>query len=172
MRRRLFAAASAISLLFCIGTLTIWLISNDESWEGGGLRVSEGLRVGMSGGWLALYNQSQPFFDGTIGVSSAFGPQPRWPDARSLRFPGFHYLHITWPGEWPGGTLWTFAIWLGYPLIITAILPAMWLMLAARNRWRSARNRCISCSYSLTGNTSGVCPECGTPVAGKAGVKA
>src|SRR5579862_2394424 len=25
-------------------------------------------------------------------------------------------------------------------------------------------NRCRNCSYDLTGNVSGVCPECGTPV--------
>ncbi len=28
---------------------------------------------------------------------------------------------------------------------------------------------CRVCSYNLTGNTSGTCPECGTAVAGKAG---
>ncbi|MHC4695857.1 MAG: hypothetical protein ACYTFA_03830 [Planctomycetota bacterium] len=26
-------------------------------------------------------------------------------------------------------------------------------------------DRCAQCSYDLTGNVSGVCPECGTPVA-------
>ncbi len=34
-------------------------------------------------------------------------------------------------------------------------------------RWRLAHRRrrglCISCGYNLTGNTSGRCPECGTP---------
>jgi hypothetical protein len=30
-------------------------------------------------------------------------------------------------------------------------------------RWKSD-NRCAVCGYSLTGNKSGVCPECGTPV--------
>jgi hypothetical protein len=29
---------------------------------------------------------------------------------------------------------------------------------------RTAHNRCPRCSYSLTGNTSGVCPECGQPI--------
>jgi hypothetical protein len=147
-----------------MGTLTIWFVGNDENWNGGGLRLADRLRVGVSDGWLAFYNQPQPFFDGIIGVSSASGPQPRWPHEHSLRFPGFHFGHFTWPGEWPGGTMWTFAIWLGYPMVIAAILPAMWLVLAGRNRWWSARNRCTACGYNLTGNTSGICPECGTPV--------
>ena len=32
-------------------------------------------------------------------------------------------------------------------------------------RWRRRRQgQCLKCGYSLTGNTSGVCPECGTDV--------
>jgi hypothetical protein len=31
-------------------------------------------------------------------------------------------------------------------------------------RRRAANGQCTSCGYSLTGNTSGTCPECGTPV--------
>lgn len=44
-------------------------------------------------------------------------------------------------------------------------------VIVARRRWvrhkRTASNQCIDCGYDLTGNTSGVCPECGTPVTGK-----
>ena len=43
---------------------------------------------------------------------------------------------------------------------------ATWL--AAGLAWRSARRRrpweCRKCGYNLTGNTSGVCSECGTPI--------
>ena len=28
---------------------------------------------------------------------------------------------------------------------------------------RNARGLCLACGYDLTGNTSGVCPECGKP---------
>jgi len=38
----------------------------------------------------------------------------------------------------------------------------------ARKRWirakRSAGDQCLHCGYLLTGNTSGVCPECGRPI--------
>lgn len=43
-------------------------------------------------------------------------------------------------------------------LIVTAILPSIWL---AKSFRRPKRGCCPECSYDLTGNTSGVCPECG-----------
>ena len=35
-------------------------------------------------------------------------------------------------------------------------------------RWRTIEDdgpRCGACDYNLTGNTSGICPECGEPIA-------
>ena len=46
-----------------------------------------------------------------------------------------------------------------------AILPALWLAALCRRQARLAAGGCIACGYNLTGNTSGVCPECGMPVA-------
>jgi hypothetical protein len=47
------------------------------------------------------------------------------------------------------------------------MLPAIWLSLFVRRLWvgrrRSPAGRCATCAYNLTANTSGVCPECGTP---------
>ena len=37
----------------------------------------------------------------------------------------------------------------------------------ARDR-RAATGHCPACGYNLTGNASGVCPECGTPREAKA----
>lgn len=49
-----------------------------------------------------------------------------------------------------------------------AILPAMRLyrLLRRRNLARRLRRQplCASCLYDLTGNVSGVCPECGTKI--------
>jgi hypothetical protein len=33
-----------------------------------------------------------------------------------------------------------------------------------RSRLRDTTIRCASCEYILVGNTSGICPECGTPI--------
>lgn len=43
------------------------------------------------------------------------------------------------------------------PFAAFPILSCLWL------RRRDKVNRCKQCRYNLTGNTSGVCPECGTP---------
>lgn len=47
----------------------------------------------------------------------------------------------------------------------------LWLWRTVRSLWLIQPGHC-HCGYDLTGNVSGVCPEGGTPVAGKAGVMA
>ncbi len=37
-------------------------------------------------------------------------------------------------------------------------------------RWRVPKGHCQKCRYNLTGNISGICPECGTPIVVKADV--
>jgi hypothetical protein len=54
------------------------------------------------------------------------------------------------------------------PLWFIAVLTGVFPGLRALNWLRSPRRArpgfCAKCGYNLTGNTSGVCPECGTPV--------
>ncbi|RIK65234.1 MAG: hypothetical protein DCC65_12975 [Planctomycetota bacterium] len=38
--------------------------------------------------------------------------------------------------------------------------PYLW----PEDRRRLVMNRCVHCGYDLTGNPSGACPECGTPI--------
>ena len=48
-----------------------------------------------------------------------------------------------------------------------ALLPFLYLavhLAEADRRHRVSQGRCPACNYNLTANTSGVCPECGTPV--------
>lgn len=53
------------------------------------------------------------------------------------------------------------------PVILLAALPSMWLLRADVRRWHRVRTRhCVSCGYCLTGNQSGVCPECGAATPG------
>lgn len=50
------------------------------------------------------------------------------------------------------------------PIPILATIPALWLFAATRRRLRKNLNHCERCDYDLTGNESGVCPECGTAI--------
>jgi hypothetical protein len=52
-----------------------------------------------------------------------------------------------------------------WSLLMVASIPlAMLFALALAQRRRKQRGLCAVCGYDLRGNTSGVCPECGTPV--------
>ncbi len=53
--------------------------------------------------------------------------------------------------------------------ILFAWLPSLWFVKFLKRRKQRRIGRCHACSYDLTGNSSGVCPECGTAVAEKAG---
>jgi hypothetical protein len=61
--------------------------------------------------------------------------------------------------------------WISFPcwllLVISALLPVSWgrwYRRTGRTRWRFWRGQCLQCGYSVTGNKSGVCPECGTSI--------
>lgn len=59
-------------------------------------------------------------------------------------------------------------LWIVFPM---AVLPAGLALLGvlplayepARSWWRRRAGRCAHCGYSLMGNRSGLCPECGAP---------
>lgn len=63
------------------------------------------------------------------------------------------------------------AVPLGYPFIAATVgVGAMLFRRRAQSLWpvrRSADGHRCGCGYNLTGNISGVCPECGTPTLGR-----
>jgi hypothetical protein len=60
----------------------------------------------------------------------------------------------------PYGTICWIVIPLWIPLVLLAgIIAYLWW----RDRHRYRPGHCRTCGYDLTGNVSGVCPECGTP---------
>lgn len=55
------------------------------------------------------------------------------------------------------------AIPLWFPAFLFGILPAGSVISSLLGRLRRHRcGLCMKCGYNLTGNTTGVCPECGT----------
>lgn len=64
------------------------------------------------------------------------------------------------PSDSRDSLVYTFVFW-GFLLCHAAIGLLRW---TKRNFWwEPGAGRCRSCGYDLTGNTSGTCPECGTP---------
>jgi hypothetical protein len=58
-----------------------------------------------------------------------------------------------------------FAAWIALSLALSAV--GAWLFRFAGRRVTTIMGYCAACDYDLTGNTSGVCPECGTPSGGE-----
>ncbi len=72
------------------------------------------------------------------------------------------------PDVWAGFKLHFFQVGLGWPLlggacgyILAKRLEKRWERRLERRR---AEGRCVVCGYNLTGNVSGVCPECGEKI--------
>lgn len=61
--------------------------------------------------------------------------------------PGFDYFYGSIP-------LWPFV------LVSAATTGFLWF----KSLRRDMRGKCETCDYDLTGNQSGICPECGTPI--------
>lgn len=55
-----------------------------------------------------------------------------------------------------------FPFW--FLVIIFAVYPSLLLIPIVRRVRRSRKGLCLYCGYNLTGNVTGVCPECGTRI--------
>ena len=64
----------------------------------------------------------------------------------------------------PDGWVLEVPLWIPFLLVSSPIALLWW-----RNRRRIPPGHCQKCGYNLTGNTSGICPECGTPIADRSG---
>jgi len=94
--------------------------------------------------------------------------------------PGINHLSLMYDSgirdKWfaiPGFTIWTNPAREGFTVVFStrlisllfALIPAIMLIHSLRLRRLVRLGHCLHCTYNLTGNTSGVCPECGTPTA-------
>jgi hypothetical protein len=168
MRRHLFTACSALSLAACVALLLGWARAQfgDELWvrcvghslllfgaDGRGVRPAEGF-----------------FFDPSIDGQNYVGPSGLLRllrsgglyggPVRSTRFAGVEvYADAAVAGGPPQYR--AVVVPVAYPLAAAAVLPCLWAVSESRRRRRAVRGRCDACGYDLTGNASGVCPECG-----------
>lgn len=117
---------------------------------------------------------------GLLRVNKPFRPPKRdatevWPWFGSARLPDPDFFGSILGNEWLGGLILTVdgpfasgrlrAVAVPCPLLVIFILGSyLAFVVAARHlqiQRRKRRNQCVDCAYDLTGNESGVCPECG-----------
>jgi len=132
--RHLFTFASVVSLLVCLATLLLCKASYSE----GSYNFESGLFGGDSMWYLNYYGG----YRGNLVVGRSSPYRPIATVDISVR-------------------LWVVA---GIALLLPMSRLALWLVRRGRTHLRKEAGRCISCNYDLTGNVSGICPECGTKI--------
>jgi len=192
MRRKLFTASSVVSLLLCVATAGLWVRSywrwdewylsrewfESKRWTDRTLRLWSG-GGGFNLGWSSAY---------TVEANVEWGQFPdrvgKWHwEHRTSNDPlrpslsdevetegheqygygvGFArgFLHMSWRDGYQWEVTAPYYACAG----LSAFLPALSLLQLKRP---TGKDCCKECGYNLTGNASGVCPECGTAVAGK-----
>jgi len=188
VRRRLFTLFSAVSLLLFVGTVAIsaWSFYYTKAWEKGA-RLSQleaqSHRHSISQGRIIFQTNKQSFAQYSPAaeyrlalMGNADSSYPIYPTRNGLppSFMGFGRGHLTNVGSspnFPGPS--TIEVWERWiPLwpaaVLFAILPLVWMkqpvarLIEARRQFRVGK--CSKCFYDLTANTTGVCPECGSPI--------
>jgi hypothetical protein len=194
MKRRLFSLASLLSLLLCVATVVLWVrsywtsyqfrfrsLSHTEKFQFRRGLVSQGrivliwtntdIREGHAMAFVSRARQEDPSF--RLGWRFESGENVAYSRPKAL-------IHLLWTWSWNSGTLPTprddpdslrirvgntfFPIW---PLtVIFAAGPLIKFVWNWRRHHGNA-GHCHACGYNLTGNTSGVCPECGTTAESK-----
>jgi hypothetical protein len=144
MRRKLFNFVSGASLMLCVATVVLWVlrwyplfIGNDETT-----------------GSLMLYREGWRY---THTVANSF---PAW----DVYWRGFE-IHVA--GIWGGTTVIGDILVVEMPHIFVVGVLALLPIISAVMWWRRGGRKsgcCFACGYELTGNVSGVCPECGAPI--------
>lgn len=142
VRRRVFSVAALMSLLLCVATVVLWFVSH--RWPDRPPSAIQTAPAGTTVPDVGVFLDS-----GSIG-----------------------YRRLTWyVGAWEASAegpsfempIWVLTAFFGVPALVR-FFPAE--RVYHRIRRRISRHRpgiCPTCSYDLTGNASGVCPECGTP---------
>jgi len=172
MRGKLFTFVSVVSLLLCV---VLWVRSYWVELRVGSSWEEREISLCIVQGHVALeiwdrwfHPEDRAFFfaaqvspDLSSIEEAVTGPT----DAHLRRYGRFGYYYVFWSIPDDG---WH---WVIVPAWFAVCLLATPLAFALRSSAfsRPPRAGFCRCTYNLTGNTSGVCPECGMAVAGKVG---
>ena len=145
MKRPLLNLLTGLSLLLCATACVLWVRSYRADDE---LPFRSGRSLLFSNRWLGM------------GYRTADGVSTRTSGRRGLDRFGFGWY---WMYYKTGDVVFTASAPHSFFALLTAALPALWIVTRRRRGPGRAGNRCARCEYDLTGNESGVCPECGKP---------
>ena len=145
--RRLFTLTSGLSLLLLLATAVLWVRS--YSISAARMTIGDELELGnvevySVWGRLSVASGPPPATTSKTVVTTA-------PDGTTVETTSVHaYLprhRVSVP----------------YLAVVplTALLPILCVIRARRTARQSRDPQCVACGYNLTGNISGVCPECG-----------
>jgi len=188
MKRGALVLLTVLSLVLCVETVCWWVDSIDLMDEGANQRMywkdmgpggtTRYMLMSLDGRfWLFRYNAALDPADrrkssGSSvlkGIPGVVAHRDYAPTNGKSDFglAGFAFDWICAFGDVPIGAHGIAAIPYWPFFVAFSILPA----LACRRYFRiyrgsvlASRNQCRNCTYNLTGNTSGVCPECGTKI--------
>jgi hypothetical protein len=170
MGRKLFALASALSLLVCLTAAALWIHSIGRVTDAGWVGSDSGADFESMDGLLRVTLFSD---------APAKTAVPRWLTTRriSWRPPTLFEFQIgrtnTPPeGPWRLGNRRLIIASIPYWFLVaaTVVLPLCWLAPRLKRRLRTRKGYCPACGYNLTANTTGICSECGVTVS-EAGVR-
>ena len=159
IRRRLLNITAVASLVLCAGTMVLWACS----YSGRSFWLADplgGLHINSADGiWVVC------FYEGDLVVNHYLSDSTT---RLSVAEHGWHIGDLIGYRYFAGRTQrWsTLMVALRVVVVITLVLPFFWVVKRIRRRFvpHVSTARCPACGYNLTANTSGVCPECGTPV--------
>jgi len=147
-----------VILVLTIGTLVSAVLIID-----GKLAGPQSARVWLSGAVLpgmGLVTIRSEFSTLVVSTGDDFPPND------IIELPDFYVI-----GFWrstqrlPTLTRVTYHIPIWMVFVLFAVYPTLAFCRGPLRRWhRCRKDRCLSCGYDITGNESGICPECGTPV--------
>jgi len=179
MKRRAFQLAASLSLLLCIATSLLWarsyntafwLIREDFDASSG---ATEFARIHLATGRVTIddtrYHLPEELHSLPSGRRWEFYRNPNWFNERRYSPPtwtlwNFDRGKFPYRGPQGIGTYTIVGVNLLLPAFITFFSPILCFIQYLLNK-RRRLGLCPTCHYDLTGNLSGTCPECGTPIA-------
>ncbi len=178
-RRVVFLVVAVVSLLVGLGEVVLWARADwihVAAWGDGSKATGYTLSVVSGAVTLQMFDKQEVVL---LGGPNGAGIMMWEPMGKAVAVCGVHFEQWEVRAARNDGrllphvygynrTVWVSPVWV---VALAAVMPVMAVRPLraelARRRGRTRGVRCRKCKYDLTGNVSGVCPECGEAVAGK-----